>query len=271
MERTDAPRTRLSLAADLRQIGLKEGMTVLIHSSLSSLGWVNGGSVTVVQALMDVVTAKGTLVMPTHSGDYSDPAGWQNPPAPPSWWQTIRDTMPAFDPRNTPSRGMGKIAETFRNWQGVRRSNHPSVSFAAWGQQAEFVTAEHELDYGLGEGSPLARIYDLDGWVLLLGVGYDNNTSFHLSEYRAPGTTPEDLSGPILVDGRRRWVEYKDIEIDSDIFPEIGKAMEEAHAITVDQIGSAQSRFFSQRLAVDFAQAWLTRYRQERMGATTDV
>ena len=60
------------------------------------------------------------------------------------------------------------------------------MSFAAWGKHAEFVTDGHSLDNGLGETSPLARVYDLDGYVLLLGVDYDSNTSFHLAEYRAP-------------------------------------------------------------------------------------
>ena len=120
-------------------------------------------------ALMDVPTESGTLVMPTHSAEYSDPGKWKNPPVPESWLEAIRENMPAFDPRTVPTLGMGRIPETFRSWPKALRSSHPAFSFTAWGRHASFVTGDHSLDYSLWEGSPLARIYKLYGQVLLLG------------------------------------------------------------------------------------------------------
>jgi aminoglycoside 3-N-acetyltransferase len=261
IDRTPEPRTRRSLAADLRQLGLGPGTVLVAHSSLSSLGWVCGGSVAVVQALMDVLTESGTLVMPTHSADYSDPGKWEHPPVPESWLEPIRENMPAFDPQTAPTRGMGCIPETFRVWPGVLRSSHPAVSFAAWGRHASFVSGEHSLDDSLGEGSPLTRIYELDGQVLLLGVGHESNTSFHLAEYRAPGAQRVEAGAPILENGRRVWKTYEDIELDEEVFGDIGADFEKAAGVRSSGVGSAQAKLFSQRRAVDFAREWLAQRR----------
>ena len=113
IERVDFPNTKNSIMEDLRKMGVKEGMTVIVHSSLSSIGWVNGGEVAVIQALMEVVTEEGTIIMPTQSALLSDPSEWEMPPVPKEWWQPIRDTMPAFHPSYTPTYGMGKIPEVF--------------------------------------------------------------------------------------------------------------------------------------------------------------
>lgn len=251
------PNTRESLARDLQILGVEAGMTLLMHSALSKLGWVAGGPVAVVQALMDVITPKGTIVMPTFSGDLSDPAHWHNPPVPQHWWPIIYENMPAFDPHVTPTRMMGKIVDTFRRWPGVIRSYHPADSFAAWGKHAHYITANHSLDYGLGEVSPLARIYELNGWVLLLGVGHGNNTSFHLAEYRTALVAEITQGSPIFENGQRVWKTYRDLDLDDTSFTEIGAAFDQTGHTHVGKVGSAEALFFRQRPAVDFAQQWM--------------
>jgi aminoglycoside 3-N-acetyltransferase len=258
VEQSPRPFTRDYLVNELTRLGVRAGMVLLVHSSLSKIGYVPGGPVTVIQALMEVLTPAGTLVMPTHTSDYSEPSAWQNPPVPADWQPIIREHFPAFDPALTPTRQMGTIPELFRTWPDVLRSNHPQVSFAAWGQDAAQITANHSLTLGMGDESPLARIYELDGYVLLLGVGYARNTSFHLGECRA-GVRPVMREGaPILENGRRVWREYEELDYDDDPFPQIGAALEETGAVIIGQVGLAECRLFMQRTAVDFAQQWLT-------------
>ena len=257
VERTPEPRTRQSLAADSAQLGLKAGSTVIAHSSLSALGWVVGGPVAMVQALLDVLGEDGTLVMPAHTADNSDPADWSNPPVPEAWHPIIRASMPAFDPALTPTCAMGAIAELFRTWPGALRSNHPSVSFAALGRNARRIVEKHGLAYALGDSSPLARIYDIGGHVLLLGVGFGSNTSFHLAEYHAEVRKPIQSCAAFHRDGTRHWGTFDDIEVDSETFPEIGAAFEATGLVRIGQVGSATARLFSQREAVDFAVHWL--------------
>ena len=264
---TDSPRTRESIATGLRKLGLAAGDTVIVHSSLSSLGFVSGGAPAVVQALIDVITDSGTIVMPTHSSDYSDPAGWEAPPVPQSWVEPLRASLPAFDPEVTPTSYMGQIVEVFRRWPGNERSRHPTISFAAWGPDSEFVTEGHTYEEEAGDGSPLGRVYDLDGKVLLLGVGYDRNTSFHLAEYRVPGYPRRKRLLPTPERGRSVWREFDDTdEMSQEWLLELGGAFESARDVTVGTVGSAEARLFSQRHAVDFAIGWL---KEKHRGSAT--
>ncbi len=256
----DGPITAESMQNDLARIGVMPGMVLLVHSSLSKIGWVSGGPVAVIMALEEVLGLEGTLVMPTHSGDLSDPEEWSNPPVPQEWKEIIRQTMPAFDPGITPTRAMGRIAESFRSQRGVLRSNHPHMSFAARGKFASLITNSHSLDFCLGDGSPLATIYDLDGKILLLGVEHDNNTSLHLAEFRAnfEGKKEVKQGAPIIIDGKRQWVKIRDWEEHSENFIELGKAYEKAGGSLVKRkIGMADSLLIPQREIVDFGVNWI--------------
>lgn len=261
---TDGPATVESLAADLSALGVSPGMTLLVHSSLSSLGWVCGGAVSVILALEEVLGPEGTLVMPTQSGDISEPRDWRNPPVPESWWGTIRSTMPAFDLDMTPTRGVGVVPECFRKQRGTLRSGHPTASFAARGAKAAEVISDHQLEYSLGEQSPLARLYDLDARVLLLGAGHECLTSLHLAEYRADYSGKRTIlrGAPLMVDGERRWVEFEDIDWTDKDFAELGRAFSASSGrVLRGRVACADAQLMSHQALVDFAVQWMARNR----------
>lgn len=257
--RTEMPLTAESLAENLRRCGLAEGQTVIVHLAMSKLGWVVGGAEAVIMGLLAAVGSSGTIMMVTNNGSNTDPAEWHYPPVPESWWQLIRDHTPAYNPQTTPTRGMGVVPELFRTWPRAIRSGHPGFSLAALGPNAAFLTADHALEEDAGDRSPLGRLYELDGYVLLLGVEHWNNTSLHLAEFRANYRGKRHLrSGcAMLVDGVRQWVEYDTLKTESDDFGAIGAAFDTAQQIPIQHIQAAEVRFFRQRLLVDFASRWM--------------
>ncbi|MDH3643004.1 MAG: AAC(3) family N-acetyltransferase [Gammaproteobacteria bacterium] len=263
-KRQQQPVTPSRLVRELADLGLRPGMTVVVHTSLSKIGWVPGGAQGVIAALLDLLTATGTLVMPAHSGNLSDPANWIAPPVPKTWWDDIRNDTPAYDPALTPTRNMGAVAESFRKYPGVQRSAHPHVSFTALGPNAARVLADHRAGCMFGERSPLARLYELDAHVLLLGVVHANNTSIHLAEYRAefPGKRYHTEGAPMMVDGSRQWVSFEDLQTSDDDFAALGEDFARETGLEGrGSVGWGEARLMRVRAIVDYAVAWLSSHR----------
>ena len=147
----------------LRELGLNPGDNIIVHSSLSSFGYVEGGADTVIDALTELLTADGTILMPSfnHGGIY--------------------DSGEIFDIKTTPTVS-GIIADTFWRRPGALRSMNPTHPFAAWGKNAVRYTANHHLVDSFGEDSPIGLLWRDGGYCLLLGVGYGANTFHHFVE-----------------------------------------------------------------------------------------
>ena len=179
------PITKNEIITALEKLGLTKGDNVMVHTSLSQLGYVCGGAQTVIEALIEVVGSDGTIMMPTQSWKNLDPETGVHWDVDKEYWEILRENWPAYDAKITPTNTMGAVAEMFRSWPGTLRSNHPARSVAAWGKNAAYLTENHDLSDIFGETSPLARLYKLNGKVLLIGVDYDKNTSIHLADARA--------------------------------------------------------------------------------------
>jgi len=247
------------IAGALEQVGVRPGQAVMVHTSLSSLGFVCGGPQVIIEALTEAVGENGTIMMPAQSWKNLDPeAGvhWQEPK---EWWQIIRDNWPAYDRDITPTNTMGATAEMFRRWPGVLRSGHPARSVAAWGKYAEYLTKNHDLSNIFGDGSPIGKLYELDGYVLLIGVGYDKNTSLHLADARAeyPGKHMSTEHSAVMENGTRVWKAYDTLYVDGEDFEDIGRDFEQNCEVSKTSLGNGTLTFMKQRKLVDFAVRWI--------------
>lgn len=251
--------TKTDMIAGLRNIGIKDGQNIMVHASLGSFGFVCGGAQIVIEALLNVVGPEGTIMMPAQSWKNLDPSTGVHWEEPEEWWQIIRENWPAYDKDITPTNTMGAVAEMFRRWHGAIRSDHPARSVAAVGKYAEHLTKEHDLNNIFGEGSPVDKLYQLDGYVLLLGVGYDKNTSIHLADARANYPNKHDTyeSSAVMINGKREWVTYKTLMVEGKDFEEIGEAFEQECDVKIGMIGNATIRFMKQRELVDYAVKWI--------------
>ena len=157
------PVSPTQLIAQLHALGVQPGGVLLVHCAFSKVKPVEGGPAGLIAALQATLGPKGTLVMPSMSWDDEHP----------------------FDPRSTPCiEEMGVVADTFWRIPGVLRSDSPH-SFAAAGPQATRITAPHPVEIPHGIDSPVGRVYELDGQVLLLGIGHSSDTTIHLAELLA--------------------------------------------------------------------------------------
>ncbi len=259
VEATKEPITKDRLVEDLRKAGIEKGDTLIFHSSMKSIGWIVGGAVTVIAALMEAITKEGTLVMPTQSTGNGEPSNWNYPPVPKDWWQVIRDNTPPYDPVITPTRNMGRIPETFRKYPNVYRSAHPQASFGAWGKHAELIVETHSYDDVFGDSSPLAKLYQLNAKILLVGIGLEANTSLHYAEVKAnlPNMPTETKGAAILKNGERVWQEWTELEFDDSDFHKIAADFEKEMGLSPVYFGQAESHLLPMKELIDYAVEWL--------------
>lgn len=260
----ERPWTTDDLVADLHRLGVGEGDVLVVHSSLRAIGFVAGGPQAVIDALLEAIGPTGTLTMPAHTSERSDPAGWEAPPVPEHWWPVIREHTPPFDRYATPPERIGVLPIALLLRRDTRRSAHPQLSHMAHGAAAERVIEPHELDEGFGERSPLGRLYDLEAKVVLIGVGHESNTSLHLAEVRSSWPSKQTVheGSRVLVDGVPQWAVFIETDHDTDDFPAVGGAFEATGGVRSGRFGSAAAKAMRMRELVDFATEWFGSHRR---------
>jgi aminoglycoside 3-N-acetyltransferase len=227
----DIELSQAEVSSQLRAFGVRRGGVLLVHTSFRAVRPVAGGPEGLIAALRDALGPEGTLVMPSWSGLDDEP----------------------FDPRTTPSADdLGVVAQTFWRLPGVRRSNH-FHAFAAVGPQAEAVTADPLPLPPHIPASPVGRVHDLNGQVLLLGVGHSENTTLHLAELIAQVPYRTESYCTVLENGRRVQIRYGENNHCCARFALADGWLRDAGRQAEGRVGHAQSRLADSRDIVALA------------------
>jgi aminoglycoside N3'-acetyltransferase len=213
---------------------VREGGVLLVHTAFSRVGPLAGGPVELIEALQTALGPSGTLVMPSLSDDDEQP----------------------FDPRATPCRSLGVVADTFWRLPGVLRSNSPHA-FAARGPAAAAITAPHPVDFPHGADSPVGRVHAEGGQVLLLGVGHDANTTIHLAEALAGVRYRLAKHVTVLDAGRPRRLRYLEIDHCCERFALVDAWLDDVSGQRRGRVGRAEARLARSRAIVDVVTARL--------------
>jgi aminoglycoside 3-N-acetyltransferase len=251
------------LVDQLKMLGLKSGDLIMLHASMRAIGQILGGPDQVHQAIMECIQPAGTLMMYLGTegeqvyyalarGDFSAREETE-----------ILAYCPIFDRYSARARrSHGILAEFFRTWPGTMCSDNPGARMAAMGAKADWLVANHPLNYGYGPGSPLAKLYENNGKILLLGSDLDQVTILHYAEHIAPikNKRLSHFKAPFLKDGQRVWCEVEEFDTSTGIrqwpdrfFATILEKYIQENDIKSAKIGNALSYLISAKSLVDFA------------------
>lgn len=255
---------RSTLLFQLKDLGLAEGDIIMVHAALRQVGPIFGGPDALIDALRAAVGPTGTIAA------YLD---WDAP------WEDVvdgenrtqvawRDEALPFDAARTrAARENGAFAEMLRTTPGALRSANPGASVAAIGARANWLTADHPQDYGYGPGTPLSRLVEAGGKVLMLGAPLDTMTLLHHAEHlaRIPGKRVIRKEVPFLLDGRTewRWIEEFDTSepvserLPETFIQEIVMAHEAAGGGRRGMVGDASCLLVEAADILPFAVAWI--------------
>jgi aminoglycoside 3-N-acetyltransferase len=225
---------RRAVIDQLLELGVQAGGVLVVHTAFSRVAPVEGGPRGLIEAIQAAMGPHGTVAMPSMSDDDDRP----------------------FDPARTPCAGMGAVADTFWRLPGILRSDSPHA-FAAMGPSAAEMTAPHPVEVPHGLDSPVGRAYELDGHVLLLGVGHDANTTIHLAENLAGVRYRRPKYATIVSAGQASRVSYDEIDHCCQKFALVDEWLEARGRQRRGVVGHAEARLARSRDIVDAAVAQL--------------
>lgn len=219
---------RETLNQQLLDLGVQPGGVLLVHVAFSKVGPIEGGPMGLISALHSALAPDGTLAMPSMSHDDDHP----------------------FDKAKSHCAEMGIVADTFWRLPGVLRSDN-NHAFAAVGRFAGGILAPHPIDIPHGLDSPVGRVYELDGQVLLLGVDHTSNTTIHLCENLAGVRYRCDKYITILKSGIPARFDYREIDHCCQNFSLVNGWLDEKGLQRRGKVGNADARLIRSRDIVE--------------------
>jgi aminoglycoside 3-N-acetyltransferase len=229
------PLAREELVRQLLSLGVRPGGVLLVHTAFSRVRPVADGPLGLINALRAAVGPTGTLVMPAMADD----------------------DVHAFDPATSPCHRMGIVADSFWRLPGVLRTDSPHA-FAAAGPHGAAITRDQPVDIPHGPDSPVGRVHQLDGQVLLLGVGHDANTTLHLAENLARVRYRRQAVATVLIGGRVTRCHYEEVDHCCENFSRMDGWLDAAGLQRRGTVGHGEARLARSHDLVDVAVARLT-------------
>jgi aminoglycoside N3'-acetyltransferase len=223
------------VADQLRSLGVEPDGVLLVHTSYRAVRPVEDGPAGLIEALKWALGPRGTLVMPSETGDKDLP----------------------FDPSaTTADPRLGIVPQTFWQQPGVLRSNHP-FAFAARGLRAPEITGDPLILPPFQQKSPVGRVCELDGQLLLLGVGHDANTTLHLAETLAGVPYRAAKHFTLLKDGEPVRIDYAMSDSCCELFSRADGWLRAQELQSEGPVGHARARLMQSKDLVQVAIARL--------------
>ena len=262
--------TAAALGEQFQALGIGSGDIVMVHAAVKRVGPLLNGPDDLILALRETVGPDGTLMAYTDWNIDDSRLLLEGGHVPERWRAHVR----GFDPRTSRStRDNGILPEFLRTTPGALRSGNPGAAVTALGARADWLTRDHPLDYGYGEGSPLAKLVEAGGKVLNIGAPRDTMTLLHHAEHlaRIPGKRLKRYEVPFTTDTGVVWRMVEEFDtgdpvidgLDEDYFAEIVTGFLATGRGREGRVGEAASLVVPADEIVAFAVDWL----ETRFGA----
>ena len=251
--------TKNDLVSMFKRMGLHKGMIVYVQSDLEKYAYINGGAQSIIDALIEVIGYEGTLVTPAFSESLVDPACDRQYLFERDVFDEIRATRLPYYKKKTPSE-CGSLSNQLMCNEAVFRSNHPTHSILSCGKYAKLICDRHPLHFSLGKDSPIDKVVEMNGYVLLLGTKYSECDIFSYASILSMKNPIRIVTSPVEKKGEKEFISMLEMDYDLKDVHVVREMMLEREVVKEDYLGNAQCAFFQAKEASTLAQGYFNSF-----------